>query len=119
MTVANTVNKNDTPILFLTLVPLSEVLLPNILNNENKNNTPLTINNILLSLVNSKEKLIFLKKCEYESMRISYLPNIKLIPRSKAFIIRNPTIGIMNNLIPLNLKIMNDNSTHIIRNVDG
>ena len=115
----NTVNNNDTPILFLTLVPLSELLLPIVLNNEIKNNIPPTINNVLLSPVNSKEKLIFLKKCEYESMRISYLPNMKLIPSNKAFIIKNPTIGIKNNLIPLNLKIRNDNSTHIIRNVEG
>ena len=119
MTAANKVNRNDAPILFLTLVPLSELLLPIVLNNEIKSNIPLTINNILLKPFNSNEKLILLKKCEYESMRISYLPNIKLVPRSKEFIIKNPTIGIMNNLIPLNLKIKNDKSTHIIRNVEG
>lgn len=61
MTMAKSDNKKDTPILFLTLVPLSEPLLPVVLNNVNKNNIPLTIKNILFIDVISAENVIFLK----------------------------------------------------------
>ena len=61
MTMAKIDNKNDTPILFLTLVPLSEPLFPVDFNNVNKNNIPLTINNILFINVISAENDIFLK----------------------------------------------------------
>lgn len=62
--IANIVNSKETPILFLTLVPLSELLLPTVFNNVNKNNIPLTIKNIVFITDISAEKLIFLKKCE-------------------------------------------------------
>ena len=119
MMTAKTANKSETPTLFLTFVPLSEPGLPTILSTDTIKRIPLTANNILFTDVNSTEKDIFLKKLEYESISRLYLPNMKLIPRSNALIIINPTMGIINSLNPLNLNISNDNKTHTIKNTEG
>ena len=119
MTMANIVSTNATPILFLTLVPLSEFLLLTLLNSDMMNNIAVINNIILLLNVSSNDIVISLKKCEYESINKSYFPNMKLKPNTIALTIIKPVIGIIIYRKLLNLNITNDISTHNISNADG
>ena len=88
MTPANSVNRKATPILLRMLLPLSEFLLLAFLNNDIKNKTVVTIKIILLNDVSSNEKVIFLKKCEYESIKTLTSPNKNTIPNTMPYIMR-------------------------------
>ena len=94
MNAAKNVNAIATPIRFLTLVPLSE-LLPKTISNDTMNKTTL-IDNITISLLlKLNEKSIFLKYSEYELSRLSTPPKRKLTPIKIRLTSMNPVTGII------------------------